>query len=191
MISPDERGFLARWTLANVIGWVIGLGLAVLLLGGGLLLRVWLPGWALVPMLPLAGALTGGMVGFTQRAALGGDEDDRYWIVASTVGGALGALPGGLLAALLAGTDTLLAQFAAGLGIAGGIGFGQAWQAVPNDSGRWQAVHRWALVNGVAGMLCAWIAPAGERFWLPLTCLLGTGIFGLITGSALVLVRRL
>ncbi len=168
----------------------MGIVLAAALLGGGLLLRVWLPGWALVPLLPVAGALTGGTVGYTQQIALDESDDDQGWIVASAVGGAVGALPGAMFAALLGNTDPLLAQFAAGLAVAGGVGFGQAWHAVPGDGVRWRAAYRWALVNGLAGMICAGIAPSGARFWLPVTCLLGTGLLGLATGAALIRVRR-
>lgn len=192
MVTATERGFLLRWTLASVMGWGGGIVLGAALLGAGVLLRVWLPGWVLVPLLPLAGALAGGAVGAAQRVVLGTPPAaDRAWVVVSALGGAAGALPGGLVAAQVGGADPLLAQVVAGLAVAGGVGFAQAWRAVPAGGGRWRAAYRWALVNGLAGLACAVVAPAGVRFWLPLTCVAGTAGLGLVTGAALVWVRRI
>lgn len=186
--SAEERRFLVRWLLANVFGWGAALALGAGVLFGALLMRALLPAWVLLPSVPLAGALIGGGVGYAQWRVLFPQGAPRRWIWASLAGGALGAVPSGILGSALR-FDPLVAQLLAGALLAAGVAFGQAFfTTLPHT--RWQAASRWALVNAAAGMGCAWLSPSGAGLWLPLTCLLGTLFFGALTGWVITRVNR-
>jgi hypothetical protein len=187
-LSRDEAAFIVRWLVANVIGW--GLGLA---LGGGLILLAGLAA-GVIPLgvrlgaFPVAGALTGVTVGYVQWAALFEPDAPRRWMWASALGGALAAIPAGGLWGLLT-FDPLAARLAVGVVLAAGVALGQATLGIETDS-VWRTAYRWALMNGLAGMFCAGVAPIGTGAWLALSCFNGTLLFGAVTGLGLLWYRR-
>jgi hypothetical protein len=185
-LSETEQSFLVKWLVANVVGWAVGLGLAAALWFLAMLLRVFVPVWLLAPLFPVAGGVVGLAIGYTQWAALFDPTEDRLWMRASAWGGALGAVPAAGFWWLFS-FDPLVAQLAVGASIAAGIGLAQVMFGV---SPNWRAAYRWAVVNAIAGIFCAGVSPSGDGLWLGLTCGLGTGLFGIITGAALLKTMR-
>ena len=184
-LSDDEWYFLIRWILANTIGWSLGLILAIGLLAVGFVLNVVLPDWLIVALIPIAGGIVGASVGLAQRWAL---ENNRQWVWSSAAGGAIATIPAMGLGLLLR-FDPLIARLVIGAVLAAGISAAQLVTQGISDN-RWTAIRRWAVMNAIAGFLCAGLSPAGAHLWLPLTCLLGTGLFGAVTGAALIRVGR-
>ena len=170
-----QTKFLLRWTLANALGWSLGLfagALALRLLGGlgGLL---------------VGGALAGAVAGGTQNAALRQEVAwiDRRWVLVSAAGAALGVLP-----AFVAGVS-LIAGWMIGLLIVGAV-FGAIF-----GMGQWLVLRShvhdaawWIAANGLAAALCALLSLGANPFSLPILLTLGPLTFGLVTGYAL---RRL
>ena len=183
---------MLRWVLANVAGWGVGLYLSV---------------WSLSPLtLCLGGAIAGVCLGWAQWWALKiphpltpspydeeGEQEiqaapitvGRDWI-ALTAGGALvGALP-----AAGAGVVVTLGW---GLGIAlvgaifgAGVGFAQ-WTILQRGISR---AGWWIAANAAGGGLCALLTLAPILRGLPLGLLLGTALYGYITGRVLVWMER-
>ncbi len=160
--------FLLRWTLATMAGWTVGLYLTTLSLS--------------TPVFCMGGALAGACIGAAQWYALRGDYPvGRKWIGWSTAGGLAGMLP-----AMFAG---VLVALGWGLGIAlvGGIvgaGVGTAQWSILN--GRLNRAGWWITANVGAGAACALLTLAPIVWGLPIGLLLGTGVYGYVTGRALV-----
>lgn len=157
-----SRPFLLRWTLANLVGWALGLYLGSLFLSIiGSILGVL-----------VGGAVAGGVVGAAQWLTL--RPDDRRWLLVSALGGGLAALP-----AYLSGI-TLIAGPGVGYFIVGavyGAIFGAAqWLAWRTDAGWWIGIN--ALAGGLCGCLTLGFNPLG----LPVICSPGPVVFGLLTG---------
>lgn len=175
--------------VVNALAWSAALWLGGLLMLLGVGLRVLLPAWAIVPLLPMTGAAVGWVVGAAQQRGLVELHAYADWPRASAFGGAAGAVVAGLFAVLLP-FDWLLSQLMAGAWLAAGVGFGQVfWGGLTDgDAPRGLAV-RWALVNALGGAVCAGVSPAGQQLWLVLSCGVGVSVFGLITGWAAVRTR--
>lgn len=186
-----RANFLLRWTVANVVGWSVGL---------------YLSAWSLsTPALCLGGAFAGLCVGAAQWWALKtpppdplpefregegalGDSPitvERDWIGLTIAGAILGALP-----ALSAG---VLVALGWGLGIAfagaifgGGVGVAQYFilQRGLTRAGWWIAG------NVAAGALCALLTLAPLVRGLPIGLVVGTAIYGYITGRALLWLEK-
>lgn len=153
--------FVLRWTLANVIGWTLGL-----------LIGLWNP-----LCFVIAGVVACICVGVAQWFIL----RPRYgkdWIIATIIGGICGTFP-----AMLAG---VLALFGWGfLGICGGLIFGAAVGV-----GQWLILKRstsratwWIGANALGGLLCGTLMPIVPG--LPIGLILGATVYGYITGRAL------
>jgi hypothetical protein len=176
--SAWTTSFLLRWTLANVLGWTAGL---------------YLIAWSFsTPVFCLGGGLAGVIVGAAQWTVLRREyflssrtENEQSaltgnWIVLSAIGGLLGLLP-----AMVAG---LLVTFGWGVGIAlvggalgAGLGIGQ-WFRLNGHMGR---AGWWILANVGGGAACALLTLAPLIRGLPLGLLIGTAVYGYVTGRAL------
>jgi hypothetical protein len=170
--SSPAGSLLLRWVLANVAGWSLGLYLGSLALSraGG------------VPGLLLAGAVAGLLAGTAQTLALRTlwTVPLRRWVLLSTAGGALAALPVFLaLPALIAGQGVGLTI----MGALFGLIFGLA-QSGALRSGQDRAIL-WALANLFGGGLCALLSPGGIISGVPVCCTPGPALFGLVTGGVL------
>lgn len=182
--------FLLRWVLANIVGWSVGL---------------YLSAWSLsTPALCLGGAFAGLCVGLAQWWALKPVNDplpdfadveqptgaspitvQRDWIGVSVAGAFLGAIP--------ALSATFLVALGWGLGIAfvgaifgAGIGVAQYFilqRGLPRAS--W-----WIAANVGGGALCALFTLAPLIRGLPIGLLLGTALYGYITGRTLVYLTK-
>lgn len=161
-----QQSFLLRWTLANIIGWTIGLYVAA---------------WGLVtPVICLSGAAAGVVVGLAQWFVLRPVYAVRRdWVLWSVVGGVLGAVPAVLMGALLVlGAGAAAAGFGAAFGLALGVG-------------QWVALRRperagvWLLANAAGGAACGLLSVTTFINGLPLGLLLGSALFGGFTGWAL------
>lgn len=162
--------FILRWTLANSVGWALGL-----YIGSG----VW--GWlGGIPGLLVGGGIIGGVVGACQWWAfqMGGKRISRRWIYWSIWGGVLAIFPVFLLS-----FTTLF-----GLGFAGllmGALFGGLFggmQALYLSRQWGAAIIGWLLINIVAGAICGSLTLMNTANWLPLICTPGPLLFGLLTG---------
>jgi len=187
-----RASFLLRWVLANVVGWSLGL---------------YLSAWSLsTPALCLGGAFAGLCVGAAQWWALRppppcptrrsplpefmeGEGNTglspitvaRNWIGLTVAGALFGALP-----ALSAG---VLVALGWGLGIAFagaifGAGVGAAQYFILQR--RMPRAGWWVVANLAGGALCALFTLAPILRGLPIGLLLGTALYGYITGRVLV-----
>lgn len=170
--------FLLRWTLANIAGWAIGLYL------GGALLSV-LGG---VIGATAGGALAGAVVGVAQWLVLRhkSGKTSPHWPLVSAVGGGLATIPAYVAGiALIAGPR--VGYFVIG-GVYGAI-FGASQALVLHrtfeENGVW-----WALANLMAGGLCGCLTMTASLPGLPLICSPGPAVFGLLTGWAMLAMRR-
>lgn len=155
--------FILRWMLANVIGWSIGLL-------GGLLFN---------PICFIAGGAACIGVGIAQWYVLR-PHYDREWIVATVVGGLCGTVP-----ALLGG---LMIFFGLGLvGLCSGAIFGAAigiaqWLLLKRNHSR---AEWWIGANALGGLLCGLLTMIPLIAGLPIGLLIGSAVYGYITGRAL------
>ncbi len=162
--------FLLRWTLANMLGWGVGMLLGALLwslLGGfiGFL---------------LAGALAGLCVGLAQWPFL----SQRRWLWLSALGGGLAILPTFLAAVALLG-GPLIGFFVVGA-VYGGVFAAVQWVTLRKSD----TMGLWILANVAAGGICGCLTMNVNPLGLPLFCSIGPVAFGLITGRALVYLRE-
>lgn len=161
-----SESFLLRWTLANLVGWAVGL---------------YTSAWTLrSPVICLNGALAAACIGLAQWLVLRRDYGfPGRWVLLAALGGALGVLPaffliitfiwgGGMFAALLG------LSFGAALG-------GMQWLILrPYPRAEW-----WILASGVGGALGGLLSVTTIIGGLPLGLLLGGALYGLVTGKAL------
>lgn len=159
-----RASFLLRWTLANMAGWTVGLYLTALSLS--------------TPALCLGGALAGACVGLAQWFILKDEPAfGRNWIAWSAAGGFAGLLPAafaGVLVALGWGFGVALVG-----GIVGaGVGFAQ-WSVL---SRRLNRAEWWIAANIAGGAACALLTLAPIIWGLPVGLLLGTAVYGYVTG---------
>jgi len=181
-----RANFLLRWVLANVAGWSLGL---------------YLSAWSLAtPALCLGGAFAGLCLGAAQWWALkphplppspsnGEGENtagespvsvERNWI-GLTIGGAiLGGFPAfgmSLVVALGWGLGTAVVGGIFG----GGVGVAQYFILQRGVS----RAEWWIAANVAGGALCALLTLVPLIPGLPIGLLLGTTLYGYITGQAL------
>jgi hypothetical protein len=190
-----RANFLLRWVLANVVGWTLGLNLSSYSLA------------LVTPALCFGGAFAGLCVGAAQWWALKtptppprptsgqplpefreGEENagespiavERNWIGLTVAGAIAGGLPAFGMSLLVAlgwglGTAVVGGIFGAGVGIA---------QYFILQRGLSRA-EWWIAANMAGGALCALLTLAPLIRGLPIGLLLGTAIYGYITGRAL------
>lgn len=161
-----DRSFLLRWTLANMLGWTLGLFLAA---------------WTLrSPLICLNGALAAACIGGAQWLALRRQYGVAgRWALLTALGGALGVLPVVVLAlTLIFGA----AVFAALLGLCFGaaVGAAQAGLLPGGERAAW-----WPVACGAGGAACGLLVVTPVIGGLPLGLLAGAALYGLITGRAL------
>lgn len=162
-----QENFLLRWTLANLLGWTVGLYLGTLAINS--------------PIICLLGLLTGVSIGLAQWWALRNEVTvTRRWVIASVAGVA----GGGILAApalFFALSSQTLGLTFAGAMIGLGIGVLQ-WSSLPEGlkRGGW-----WIGANLLAGALCALLTSIPIIRGLPLGLLAGTALYGYLTGRVL------
>jgi hypothetical protein len=164
--------FLARWVLANVIGWTVGLyaGSSAFTLPGG-------QGVGL-PLICVGGVFAGLCVGLAQWVVLNhAAPTSRRWILMTVLGGLLAIVP--------ASAAGIFAVF--GLGFGAGMA-GAAFGAVVGTM-QWFLLRQqnggavgWIVANALGGMLCAPLAAMPLIPWLPVGLILGSALFGYITG---------
>ncbi len=169
MMNPMHafrRSFLLRWMLASILGWTLGLFVAA---------------WSLVtPVICLSGALAGVIVGLAQWLVLRpAYAVPRDWVLWSVAGGVLGAVPALMMGALVVlGAGVAAAGFGGAFGLALGIG-------------QWVALRRparaggWLLANAAGGAACGLLSVTPFVGGLPLGLLVGSALFGALTGWAL------
>lgn len=164
------------------------MAVAAVLIGVGFALANLFADWVWVFCLPSAGLAVGSLVGVSQERVLELSEDDRAaWRGGSALGGIVGIVTVALVAVLLS-FDVLVARLIAGATFATILGGFQIVALVGTD---WVALRRWALVQAFAGGMCGWISLAGTTIWLPVTCVLGTCLFGIITGGAMIRAQQI
>lgn len=178
--------FLLRWMLANMLGWSVGLYVGSTLaasLGSISVISV-------VAMLPggaIAGAIAGGMQALALSIPYDADSDDafppdlsRRWVIFSTLGGTLGAIPVFFTAfALIGGAGFGFAVMGMGYGLA--FGWLQTYALSDNLP---DLIWVWLPANGFGGCLCGAFALGINPLGVPVFCTLGPVIFGLVTGLA-------
>jgi hypothetical protein len=169
--------FLTRWTLANIIGWSVGLylGGALLSVLGGIIGAI------------AGGALAGASVGLGQWLVLRRKSDKTHprWPLISALGGGLATLP-----AYLSGI-TLIAGPQVGYFVIGAV-YGAIFGTLQmlmlrrsfEDGSAW-----WVIANLVAGGLCGCLTMTASLPGLPLICSPGPAVFGLLTGWAMLALR--
>jgi hypothetical protein len=181
-----RRNFLLRWVVANAIGWSIGLYLSTpaLCLGGvfaGLCVGAaqW---WALKNSTPFSPEFKGEG---EQNAGESPVTVGRDWIGLTAAGAFLGALP--------AMSATLMVALGWGLGIAllgavfgAGVGIAQ-WFILQRGMSR---AGWWIAANIGGGALCALFTLAPLIRGLPIGLLIGTILYGYLTGRALMWMQR-
>lgn len=162
-----EHHFLLRWTLANLVGWTIGL---------------YVGAWTLrSPLICLNGGLAAACIGLAQWLVLREKYSiPRKWIWFSIIGGALGILPAFLL--IITVIFGGLESFATLTGMSFGIGLGgMQWSLLRS----YPHAEWWIPACGLGGALGGWLSVTTIINGLPLGLLLGAALFGLITGYAL------
>lgn len=169
-----QRRFVLRWTLANMLGWSLGLYAASLgleLIGGfaGVL---------------LAGTVAG-LVAASAQTLAGRRIPDWRWMILGAAGGVFAALPVFVATfALIAGRGVGFAVMGAVFGLCFGLAQTFALRA------RRDAVVVWVLANALGGGACGIFSLAWTPLALPVFCSLGPASFGAITGFALVALHR-
>ncbi len=169
-----QQSWLLRWTLANIIGWSVGLLLAALLLTH----------FGIVGALT-SGAAAGIIVGVLQAAALkthpAWQFNFRAWVWHSCLGGAAATVPIYLLA------FGLLLNFNLTLLLMGAI-FGTI-QASLQARLLWHIFYEravwWVFASAIGGAVCAPLSLSASSLWLPICFSPGPVLFGIITGSIL------
>ncbi|MEO8610973.1 MAG: hypothetical protein ABI690_23955 [Chloroflexota bacterium] len=187
-----RASFMLRWVLANVVGWGVGL---------------YLTAWSLSPLtLCMGGAVAGLCLGWAQWWALkvphppapspyDGEGEQKIEISPVTVGrdwiGLTAA--GALVGALPAAGAGIVVSLGWGLGIAlvgaifgAGVGFAQ-WYILQRAMSR---AGWWIAANAVGGGLCALLTLAPILRGLPIGLLLGTALYGYVTGRVLVWLEK-
>lgn len=154
-----------RWVLATLIGWTAGLYVGAWTMRTPLICGGW----------PLVGAA----VGAAQWLALRGVwpvRARRYVLVSAAA-----SLTGIALALLLAGLGIFgLEVWAVGAGavIGGSVGVAQGWVLRSNG-------QRWVAANLAGGGLCGLLTVTPVIGGLPLGLVVGSALFGALTGWAL------
>ncbi len=177
--------FLLRWVLANIIGWTVGLYFGVLnpicFAGAGVVAGVVLGAaqwWALSKTSLGHKGEVEGTIPLTSTPI---SQPARQWIMSTFVGAALGLIPALVLGAgIILFSNRLAALFAGAiLGLAVGIG---QWMILKYMS---QRAVLWLVVNTVGGAACGWLTLTPIIRGLPLGLLLGSALFGYLTGRVL------
>jgi hypothetical protein len=164
--------FLARWVLANVVGWTVGLyaGSSALAVPGGQSVGL--------PLICVGGVFAGLCVGVAQWVVLNhAAPTSRRWILMTMLGGLLAIVPSsaaGIFAVFGLG-------FGAGMAGAafGSVVGGMQWLLLRQRNG---GAVGWIVANALGGMLCAPLAAMPLIPWLPVGLILGSALFGYITG---------
>lgn len=170
--------FLPRWTLANMLGWSLGL-----YLGGALLGALNGVGGVLV-----GGAAAGAVVGAAQWLVLRFEPGRIHprWALLSAAGGGLATLPAyAASATLVAGPQ--IGYFAVGA-VYGGIFSSLQWLALRRKDP--ELGWMWIVANVLAGGLCGCMTMTMSLPGLPLVCSPGPAFFGLLTGWVMPYVRQ-
>lgn len=169
-----DRYFLLRWTIANMVGWSLGLflGSVVLQLIGGIV------------GLLIGGLVAGGIAGYCQWWVLQLSLHwlERRWIFYSALAGFLAAFP-----AFLLGFLSIFNMGFAGF-IIGGL-FGGLVGALQGFVIRYEFDHvlmMWGIANVLAGAICGSLI----LVFLPIICIPGPLLYGLITGWMLLRLFR-
>lgn len=183
LLYEVRQRFLLRWILANMVGWSVGLYLGVL-----------------NPLCFAATGIVAGLVlGASQWWALRGSplgihraenvtdtstlisQNARRWIGFTFAGAALGLIPAAVLGGVLYLFTSGLAAMVAGAVLGLAVGLGQ-WMVLKAIS---QQVVWWLVVNAVGGALCGWLTLMPIIRGLPLGLLMGSALFGYLTGRVL------
>ncbi len=178
-----RNSLLLRWVAANMVGWTVGL------IAGGYLIRLPDLPTICLPLMCLIGGFAGVCVGAAQWFILRGTFDfNRRWIILSFVGVALASLPAYFLGIFLFLTSigaSILGNIAAlTIGALVGGGLGAAQSVVLEDymrgAGRW-----WITACAAGGSICGLLSLLPILPPLPIGILLGTALYGYITGRVL------
>jgi hypothetical protein len=181
--------FLPRWILANTLGWIVGLYLGfwnpVCFLGTGVIAGLTLgfaQWWVLFrPSPPRLSP------GFEDGRPEGGPCRDtllrvRYpWIWMTLISAAVGMLPALLIGFLLSLWSLAAGLLVSGAILGGAVGLGQ-WSILRHSLER---PERWVMANTLGGAVCGLLTAIPIIRGLPLGLLLGSALFGYITGWTL------
>ncbi len=175
-----------QWALMSAAGWAAGLLLGGVALVGIVALTLLTRSSVPFVGLALAGAVVGTCVGLAQRIVLQQQVngfDQRRWLRASAIGGAIGAFPA-ILASFITQISWLLGFAAVGAIFGTAVGAAQWYvlrEDVDFDGGRW-----WLATYTLGGMLCGVITIPPHPLLLPICCPLATLVMGAATGVAMV-----
>lgn len=159
--------FAVRWALATLIGWTVGLYVGAWTMRTPLICGGW----------PLVGAA----VGAAQWLALRGvwPVRARRYVLASAAASLAGITLALSLAVMGIGLIGLeVWAIAAGAAIGSSVGVAQGW--VLGASGQ-----RWVIANLAGGGLCGLLTVTPIIGGLPLGLIVGSALFGVLTGWAL------
>jgi hypothetical protein len=167
-----RQDFLWRWVAANIVGWTLGLYLTAPYLQAG----------SLFPLLVCGGGvIASGGAGLAQWWSLRPDyPQPRRWVWLSLAAGLIGTVPAAV------GSLFLVFGRAVGVSLAGAI-FGATlglmqWLVLKQQLER---AGWWIAANALAGALCGLLTLTPILPPLPVGLLLGSALFGYITGRAL------
>lgn len=184
-----QESFLLRWMIANMTGWMVGL------IAGGYVIRLPnIPGLCL-PLIGVFGAFAGMCIGFAQWLILRPMYPiTRRWIGMSMIGAGLASLPAyflGVFIFLAGAMGVSLLNYVAALLIGVLIGGGVGWaQSLVLEQHLSQSNARWIGACAVGGGLCGLLSFVPILPPLPIGILLGTALYGYITGRMLLRLVR-
>jgi hypothetical protein len=181
-----RQRFLLRWILANVVGWMIGLY-------AGVLNPICFAGAGIIAGLVLGAAQWWALRNTSFGIYLAENDENipniptrlsqiaRRWIGLTFLGAAVGLFPAAVLGAILFLFTSGLAALLAGAALGLAVGLAQ-WMLLKGVS---QQVALWLLVNTLGGAACGWLTLTPIIRGLPIGMLLGSALFGYLTGRVL------
>ena len=181
-----RQRFLLRWVFANVVGWMIGLYAGVLnpicFAGAGIIAGLVLGAaqwWALrtTPFGIYLAENDENIPNIPTRLS----QIARRWIGLTFLGAAIGLFPAAVLGAILFLFTSGLAALLAGAALGLAVGLAQ-WMLLKGVS---QQAMLWLLVNILGGAACGWLTLMPIIRGLPIGMLLGSALFGYLTGRVL------
>ena len=181
-----RQRFLLRWVLANIVGWTIGLYAGVLnpicFAGAGVIAGLVLGAsqWWALRTTSFGNHATGSDLNIA-NIPTHISQPARQWIISTFAGAALGLIPALVLAAIFVLFSNGFAALLAGAILGLGVGLGQ-WMILKHVS---QKVVLWLAVNTIGGAACGWLTLTPIIRGLPLGMLLGSAVFGYLTGRVL------
>lgn len=163
-----EQHPIARWILANTIGWMLAFIIS------GLVIDLFSDALGIIAFL-IGGGIIGGVVGASHTWSIR-PNNPRRWMLYTVIGGIIGVIP------VFLSAFSLIAGRTIGFGIMGAL-YGLSLGGMQSLELKGDAALVWALTSMLAGCFCSIITFTGW-FWI------GPVIFGGITGITLAWILR-